>query len=88
VKIKSRNNLLNDIIKDAEKYPKDWKAVIGKDENRFSNDYYIFNPNTGIYLLKEYQKNPYEIKGMIYTLQVIAVCIYPYMIDNVDQRIQ
>ena len=64
VKIKSRINLLNEIIKDAEKYPKGWKAVIGKDEKRFSNDYYIFNPNIGIYLIKEYQKNPYEVKGL------------------------
>ena len=64
MKIKSRINLLNEIIKDSKKYPKGWKAVIGKDEKRFSNDYYIFNPNIGIYLIKEYQKNPYEVKGL------------------------
>jgi hypothetical protein len=80
VKIKSRNKLLNDIIKDAKKYPKDWKAVIGKDENRFSNDYYIFNPNIGIYLLKEYQKNPYEIKG-------IGGKIARYVDENIENEI-
>ena len=30
VKIKSRSNILNDVIRDAKKYPKGWKAVIGK----------------------------------------------------------
>jgi hypothetical protein len=80
VKIRSRNNLLNDVIRDAKKYPKGWKAVIGKDENRFSNDYYIFNPNTGIYLLKEYQKNPFEIKG-------IGGKIARYVDDNIENEI-
>jgi len=80
VKIKSRSNLLNDVIRDAKKFPKGWKAVIGKDDNLFSNDYYIFNPNTGIYLLKEYHKNPYEIKG-------IGGKIARYVDDNVENEI-
>jgi len=64
VKIKSRNEILNDIVRDAKKYPREWKAVFGKDKDRLSHDYYIFNPNIGIYLLKEYQKNPLEVKGI------------------------
>ena len=64
VKIKSRNEVLNDVIKEGKKHPKNWKAVFGKDSKNLSNDYYIFNPNIGIFLLKEYQKNPYEIKGV------------------------
>jgi len=64
VKIKNRNEILNDIIHDGKKHPKGWKAVIGKDIKRMSNDYYIYNPDTGIYLLKEYQKNPFQIRGI------------------------
>ena len=64
VKVKPRNEVLNDVIRDGKKYPKDWKAVFGKDNNRLSKDYYIFNPNIGIYLLKEYEKNPFEVKGI------------------------
>lgn len=64
VKIKPRNEILNDVIRDGKNYPKDWKAVFGKDNKLLSNDYYIFNPNTGIYLLKEYEKSPFEIKGI------------------------
>lgn len=64
VKIKSRNEILNDVIQDGKKYPKDWKAVFGNDNKRLSKDYYILNPDIGIYFLKEYQKNPFEIKGI------------------------
>lgn len=64
VKIKKRHEVLNDVIRDGKKYPNGWNAVFGKDNQCFSKDYYIFNPNTGVYLIKEYQKNPYEIKGI------------------------
>ena len=64
MEIKSRNKILNDIIKDSKKHPKGWKAAFGKDKNLLSNDCYIFNPNVGIYLLKEYHKNPFKVKGM------------------------
>lgn len=63
-KIKSRNEILNDVIKDGKKYPNNWKAVFGKDNKLLSKDYYIFNPNIGIYLLKEFEKNPFEVKGI------------------------
>jgi len=64
VEIKSRREFLDNVIRDAKKHPKGWKAVFGKDKERLSRDYYIFNPNTGIYLLKEYQKNPFDVRGI------------------------
>jgi len=64
IKIKSRREILNDVVNDAKKHPKGWKAIFGKDQKHLSKDYYIFNPKTGIYLLKEFQKNPYELKGI------------------------
>jgi len=64
LKIKPRHEVLNDIIRQGKKYPTGWKAVFGKYYKRMSRDYYLYNPNSGIYLLKEYQKNPYHIKGI------------------------
>ena len=64
MKIKPRNDILRDIIRDAKKYPKGWNATFGHDTNLFSHDCYIFHPDIGIYLLKEYNKNPFEVKGM------------------------
>ncbi len=64
VKIKSRNEILKDVIRDGKKYPKDWNAIFGMDNKLLSKDCYIFHPNIGVYFLKEYQKNPFEIKGL------------------------
>lgn len=62
--IKSRTEILNDIIRDSKKHPKGWMATFGKNPNLLSNDCYIFNPQTGLYLIKEYHKNPYQVKGI------------------------
>jgi hypothetical protein len=64
VKIKPRNDILKDIIQDGKKHPQGWNAAFGKDSTSFSHDCYIFHPHTGIYLLKEYNKNPFEVKGV------------------------
>jgi len=80
VKIKSRNEILDDIIKDSKKYPKGWKAAFGKDNNLFSHDCYIFNPNTGIYLIKEYQKNPFQAKG-------VGTKIARYIDEDIQEKI-
>ena len=64
MKIKHRNDILNDVIRNAKKHPRGWKAIFGKDPNRLSNDCYLLNPEIGVYLLKEYQKNPYDIQGI------------------------
>jgi hypothetical protein len=64
VKIKPRNDILSDIIRDAKKHPKGWNAAFGQDSDLFSHDCYIFHPRIGIYLLKEYNKNPFEVKGI------------------------
>jgi hypothetical protein len=64
VKIKSRNDILKNIIQDGKKHPTGWNAAFGKDTTLFSHDCYIFHPNIGIYLLKEYNKNPFETKGV------------------------
>ncbi len=64
MKIKNRNEVLNDVIRDGKKHPKGWKAILGEDKNRFSRDYYILNRDTGVYFLKEYNKNPHHVKGI------------------------
>jgi len=80
MKNKTRNEILNDIIRDSKKYPDGWKAAFGKDHKLASTDYYIFNPNVGIYLLKEYQKNPVQVKG-------IGAKIARNIDDDIEQKI-
>ncbi len=64
MKIKKRDKILNDIIRDGKKHPKRWSAAFGKDNKRLSRDYYVSHPKVGIYLLKEYNKNPFNINGI------------------------
>lgn len=64
MKIKPRTDILRDIICDGKKYPKGWHAAFGKDSTLLSHDCYIFHPQIGIYLVKEYHKNPFEVKGV------------------------
>ena len=64
MKIKTRDETLKDIIRDAKKQPREWKAVFGRDKDLLSRDTYILNNKIGIYLLKEYQKNPFEVRGI------------------------
>lgn len=64
MKIKKRSEILNDVIRDGKKHPKNWGAAFGKDKNLLSDDYYLFNPKIGVYLLKEYKKDPFRIRGV------------------------
>ncbi len=64
MKIKQRTDILRDIIRDGKKHPKGWHAAFGADSALFSHDCYIFHPHIGVYLLKEYNKNPFETKGV------------------------
>jgi hypothetical protein len=64
IQIKSRKEILSDIINDATDQPTNWKAVFGRDTKRLSNDYYLFHPDVGLYLLKEYEKNPFNQIGV------------------------
>lgn len=64
MRILSREALLNEIINEAKKRKRGWKLIFGKDEKMQSLDYYIIHPEVGIYLLKEYQKNPFLFRGV------------------------
>ncbi len=64
MKIKKRTEILDDIIRDAHKHPTGWHATFGKNTRHHTTDTYIFHRKCGIYLLKEYQKNPFHTRGV------------------------
>ncbi len=64
MKIKNRSDILSDIILDGKKHPIGWQAIFGKDNQRLTRDYYLMNPEIGIYYMKEYNKNPFIVKGI------------------------
>lgn len=83
MKIKPRTEILSDIIRDAKKHPTGWHASFGTDANVHSHDYFIFHPDIGIYLMKEYNKNPFVTKGIGSKL---ARRIDDDIIDNISKK--
>jgi hypothetical protein len=44
--------------------PSGWRAVAGQRQSGVGEDLYIGHPTQGVYQLKTYAKNPYEVKGV------------------------
>jgi hypothetical protein len=80
VNIKPRNSVLSDIIREAKHHPKGWSATFGSDTDVFSHDCYLFHPDIGVYLLKEYHKNPFEVKG-------VGLKLARHLDDDIEEQI-
>jgi hypothetical protein len=80
VNIKPRHDILTDIIRSAKHHPRGWTATFGQDTDAFSHDCYLFHPDIGIYLLKEYHKNPFEVKG-------VGVKLARHLDDDIEEQI-
>jgi len=64
VEVKTREELLRELVAQADEHPYGWKAAVRQDPRLFAREYYIFHPRAGVYELKEYQVNPFETSGV------------------------
>ena len=64
MKIKKRNEVLDDIIYHGKKHPSGWMAAFGKNYHDLSDDYFLHHPKIGLFYIKEFQKNPYHHLGV------------------------
>jgi len=62
--VKSREEILNEIIQKGRKNPKGWKGAYRYDSRLHAHEYTFLHPEFGIYRIKEWQKNPYETIGV------------------------
>jgi hypothetical protein len=63
MRIREWQDIVEDVVeKDVE--PDDWRAVGGSRSGGVGEDLYLGHPNAGVYLLKTYAKNPFEVKGV------------------------
>ena len=62
--MKSREEILNEIIQKGRKNPKGWKGAYRYDSRLHAHEYTFLHPEFGIYRIKEWQKNPYETIGV------------------------
>ncbi|WP_137285139.1 hypothetical protein [Halorussus salinisoli] len=63
MRIREWKDIVDDVVeKDVDS--DDWRAVGGSRADGVGEDLYLGHPRGGVYLLKTYAKNPYEVKGV------------------------
>ncbi len=63
MKARDWQDVLEDVA-DAKADPGDWHAVIGNRVEGIGEDVFLGHPRAGVYQLKTYAKNPFEIQGV------------------------
>ncbi len=64
MEVKTREEILRELIERAGEYPTGWKAATRRDPESFGEEYYIFHPKAGVYEVKEYPVNPFRSSGV------------------------
>ncbi|WP_254768975.1 hypothetical protein [Salinilacihabitans rarus] len=63
MRIREWQDVLEDVVgRDVD--PEDWRAVAGDRAGGLGEDLYLAHPRGGVYVLKTYAKNPYEVRGV------------------------
>lgn len=63
MRVRDWQDLLSDVV-DAEAAAGEWRAVAGSRSGGIGEDLYLGHPAVGLYQLKTYAKNPFEVKGV------------------------
>ncbi len=63
MRIRDWQDILTDVV-DSTATPEDWRAVAGDRKRGVGEDLYLGHPDRGVFQLKTYAKNPFEVKGV------------------------
>ncbi|WIV67463.1 hypothetical protein [Natrialbaceae archaeon AArc-T1-2] len=63
MRIREWQDVLEDVI-ERDVDPDDWRAVAGDRAGGVGEDMYLAHPGVGVYFLKTYAKNPFEVRGI------------------------
>lgn len=63
MRIREWQDILEDVT-DRDVEPEDWRAVAGDRTGGVGEDMYLAHPRTGVFFLKTYAKNPFEVRGV------------------------
>jgi len=63
MQVRAWQDILDDVT-DGSTDPDGWRAVAGQRSNGVGEDLYLGHPDTGVYHLKTYAKNPYDLRGV------------------------
>ncbi len=63
MRIRDWQDVLGEVVeRDVE--PTDWRAVAGDRADGVGEDMYLAHPRVGVFALKTYAKNPFEVRGV------------------------
>jgi hypothetical protein len=63
MRVRDWQDILEDVV-DSNADPDGWRAVGGDRANGIGEDLYIGHPGVGVFQLKTYAKNPYQVDGV------------------------
>lgn len=63
MRIRDWRDILEDVT-DRSGDPDDWRAIAGQRDDGVGEEMFLGHPRVGVYHLKTYPKNPYEVKGV------------------------
>ena len=63
MKVRDWQDIVSDVV-ELDVDPDGWRAVAGRRSQGVGEDFYLGHPAAGLFLLKTYAKNPFEVKGV------------------------
>jgi len=63
MRVRDWDDIVSDVV-DSGADPDDWRAVAGDRASGVGEDFYLGHPSQGVYHLKTYAKNPFEVHGV------------------------
>ncbi|MFP8891396.1 hypothetical protein ACLI4U_16755 [Natrialbaceae archaeon A-CW2] len=63
MRIREWQDVLEDVV-ERDVDPKGWRAVAGDRSSGVGEDMYLAHPRAGVFVLKTYAKNPYDLRGV------------------------
>jgi hypothetical protein len=63
MRVRDWEDVVEDVVSSSGD-PDDWRAVAGDRASGVGEDLYLGHPSAGVYHLKTYAKNPYEVRGV------------------------
>jgi hypothetical protein len=63
MRVRDWQDVLDDVTEGTAD-PDGWRAVAGQRRNGVGEDLYLGHPGVGVYHLKTYAKNPYDVRGV------------------------
>jgi hypothetical protein len=63
MRVRDWQDILDDVT-DANAAAADWRAVAGDRANGIGEDMYLGHPQVGVFQLKTFAKNPFEVRGV------------------------